>query len=237
MNEGPVSHGNMIETTDALEAVSVFRGWKNFFFLIVLICMLLAQAAFWLVNLDVVKLKGGAPAGVAGQADDQALAAAASAALADANEAASKKVTLRFPADLLDDVDFSHVARAVDLVNGILIVAAAVYIVAMFFSLMVSVTGRLGGISHISRAFFLSMIGFILLIPWQRLFGTSVVGVIYTPAELLDWLALRDKSTLNMVLFYLRFAGYWFLVFLLLLTAQVRSARWTKAILRRLEII
>ena len=35
MNEGPIDQGNMIETTDCLEAVGVFRGWKNFFFLVV----------------------------------------------------------------------------------------------------------------------------------------------------------------------------------------------------------
>ena len=54
MNEGPVNQSHMSETTDCLEAVGVFRGWKNFFFLLVVICLLLAQACFWLVNLRLV---------------------------------------------------------------------------------------------------------------------------------------------------------------------------------------
>ena len=39
------------------------------------------------------------------------------------------------------------------------------------------------------------------------------------------------------VLYYLRFSGYGVLIFLLLLLSQLRSLRWAKAILRRLEII
>jgi hypothetical protein len=40
-----------------------------------------------------------------------------------------------------------------------------------------------------------------------------------------------------MVSFYLRFTGYWLLVMLLLLGAQIRSMRWAKMTLRRLEVI
>ena len=57
MNDGPVSQSNvMVETTDSLEAVGVFRGWKNIFFMVVLVCLLVTQAAFWLVDLGVVEV-------------------------------------------------------------------------------------------------------------------------------------------------------------------------------------
>ena len=57
MNDGPVSQSNvMVETTDSLEAVGVFRGWKNIFFMVVLVCLLATQAAFWLVDLGVVEV-------------------------------------------------------------------------------------------------------------------------------------------------------------------------------------
>jgi hypothetical protein len=39
------------------------------------------------------------------------------------------------------------------------------------------------------------------------------------------------------ILHYLRFTGYWVVVMLVLLLSQTRSARWTNAMLRRLEII
>jgi hypothetical protein len=117
-----------------------------------------------------------------------------------------------------------------------MIVAVGLYCMAMFFSLMVSLIGRLGGISHISRAFFLSLILLMLVIPWQKI-QMSVVGVIYLPTDLYDSLANKSTSVMQAVLHYLRFTGYWLIVMLVLLLSQARSARWTKSMLRRLEII
>ena len=54
MNDGPVNQNHMIDITDCLEAVSVFRGWKNFFFLILLVCLVLSQASFWLINVGII---------------------------------------------------------------------------------------------------------------------------------------------------------------------------------------
>jgi hypothetical protein len=240
MTEDPINQGNMIETTDCLEAVGVFRGWKNFFFLILFICLLLAQAAFWLVDLGFVGVNPESEASttVAEQGETRLVEEAARKTAVDANEApklgpTEAKARPAFLAKLKPE----HTRRTVELVNGVLIVAAALYCLAMFFSLMVSLIGRLGGINQISRAFFLSLIMLVLVIPWQKLLGASVVGVVYTPTELADWLPTKASSMLNMALYYLRFSGYWLVVMLLLLMSQMRSARWTNAILRRLEII
>jgi hypothetical protein len=108
----------------------------------------------------------------------------------------------------------------------------------MLFSLKVSMLGRLGGINHISRAFFLSLAMVVLLLPWQRFFGGIVAGAIYSPAELLSRCTAAETSGIfGTVLFYLRFTGYWLLVVLLLIFSQLRSFRWAKATIRRLEII
>ncbi|HNY79822.1 MAG: hypothetical protein RBS72_19020 [Sedimentisphaerales bacterium] len=236
MNEGPVNQSHMIETTDCLEAVGVFRGWKNFFFLLVVICLLLAQACFWLVNLRLVEIPA-APAEP--ETALEALSAAAAQTVAAGDEASTsapagtKKVRLPF----IEKLTWKHIKRTVELVNGILIITAGLFCLAMFFSLMVSLIGRLGGINHIARAFFLSLIMFILIVPWQELIGSSVVGVAYTPAELVKWVSDKGSGFMYGVLFYLRFTIYWLLVMLLLIMSQARSARWTKAILRRLEII
>lgn len=240
MNEGPINQNDMIETTDCLEAVGVFRGWKNFFFLIVLLCLLLAQAAFWVADLGLLgEPKDTATTTAMPQADTSSVQNAAASAVADANATPKTTTTRSLKArfGFFKNVQSSHLDRTIELVSGVLIVAAALYCLAMFFSLMVSLIGRLGGISHIARAFFLSLIMLVLVIPWQKLLGSSVVGVVFTPAELADWLPNKSNSLLNTVLYYLRFSGYWVVVFLLLLMSQARSARWTKAILRRLEII
>jgi hypothetical protein len=108
----------------------------------------------------------------------------------------------------------------------------------MLFSLKVSLLGRLGGINQISRAFFLSLVFVVLLLPWQRFFGGVVMGAMYTPGELLcRCTAAKDCGIFGTTLYYLRFTGYWLLVLLLLIFSQLRSGRWSKAILRRLEVI
>jgi len=66
MNESQASPNNLLDTTDCLEAVGVFKGWKNFLFVIVLLCLLLLQASFLLVDTGYIKIDeqavGGEPA-------------------------------------------------------------------------------------------------------------------------------------------------------------------------------
>jgi len=235
MNEGPVSQSHMIETTDCLEAVGVFRGWKNFFFLMVVICLMLAQVSFWLVDLGFVTIPADAGE-IPGSAGTAAAPAVADPnAPGPASEADGGILGFSF----LGKLNYGHLARTIDVVDGILIVTAALYCMAMFFSLMVSLIGRLGGINHISRAFFLSLIMLVLVVPWQRLLESSVIGVIYTPSDLVAWFTSQNEndSLVQTVLYYLRFTGYWLVVMMLMIMSQTRSARWTKSILRRLEII
>ena len=54
------NHGgnDLLDTTDCLEAVGVFRGWKNFLFLVVLLCLLLLQASFYLVDRGYIRIEG-----------------------------------------------------------------------------------------------------------------------------------------------------------------------------------
>ena len=51
MDNGTNKPQNLIDTTDCLEAIGVFRCWKNLFFTITFISLLLLQGAFWYVNL------------------------------------------------------------------------------------------------------------------------------------------------------------------------------------------
>jgi hypothetical protein len=236
MNEGPVNQSVMIETTDCLEAIGVFRGWKNLFFAILLVCLLLVQAAFWLADLQIVPAGDGGSPKVAAAAEPNAVAKAAPAT--EPNQAAGRAATAaKLPARLMQKLDAGHLARAVELINGILIVTAVLFTLAMFFCLLVSLVGRLGGIRHISRAFFLAVIVLVLAIPWQTLVGSRLPGVVYTFPERLNWLAIKNESLLNTIVYYLRFSGYWLVFLLLLVVSQLRSARWTKSILHRLEII
>jgi hypothetical protein len=101
-----------------------------------------------------------------------------------------------------------------------------------------SLQGRMGGINHITRAFFLSLLMLVLLLPWQKFFNGVVVGAMFTPSELLNACEnIKAGEALSKLLFYIRFCVYWFAVVLLLIFSGVRSARWAKATLRRLDVV
>jgi hypothetical protein len=58
----------------------------------------------------------------------------------------------------------------------------------------------------------------------------------FTPSELMA-ACQAQKTNIAYVSMILRFSVYWVLVALLLLAAQMRSMRWAKATLRRLDVM
>ena len=122
--------------------------------------------------------------------------------------------------------------------NFLVLMAAMLYCLSLLMCLKISLTGRLGGINHVTRAFFVSLLLVMLLIPWQKVIPGVLVGTVWMPSELLcgRW-AKADGSTFLKVLFYLRFVGLWFVAMWLLFWAQIRSAKWAQATLRRLGIV
>lgn len=239
MNDNQPKETSLVDTTDCLEAVGVFRCWKNFFFIITLLGLLLLQASFWAVQTGYVKPPCDAPA--VGPGDPNQIKAAASAKVtADPNkpaEAAPKQSICS-----IFKISFGCLTWLVRVVDYVLILTAILYCLTMLFILKVSLTGRLGGINHIARAFFLSLIFVVLLLPWQKFFGCVVAGAMITPCELKSACIKPEGDTewctiLATVLHYLRYTGYWLLVLLLLIFSHIRSCRWAKAILRRLEVI
>jgi len=267
MNENQDKQENLLDTTDCLEAVGVFRAWKNGLFVITVLCLVVLQILFWAVNLEVVgieevkaALPAAAPAPEAGE-PNAAIPKAASLESGEINRAAravtSDANAARTDTPLGRAAEYmkmeglpgyeakskqlaSLTGLLIRLLDFVLILAAILYCLTMLFCLKISLLGRLGGINHISRAFFLSLAFVVLLLPWQKLFGPVVRGAIYTPAELMSWLNWHQDPAGGIfaaALHYLRFTGYWLVVLLLAVFAQVRSSRWAKATLRRLEII
>lgn len=229
MNENQTGPNSLLDTTDCLEAIGVFRGWKNFFFIIILVCLLLLQASFWVVNLGYIRGECPDMAGSVGQnvqdANDVGLVAEESEPDAAGMEKSFFGVT------------FKHLAMGIRVVNAILIMSGVFYCLTILMALKISLVGRLGGINHICRAFFLSLLMLLLLLPWQRIFVGVGIGSIYTPCELAKWTSAGTDNIFDIVLLYLRFSGFWLSILLLLICSQLRSGRWTKTILRRLEVI
>jgi hypothetical protein len=132
---------------------------------------------------------------------------------------------------------FETLAFAMRFLNALLVLTATLYCLSLFFSLELTMQGRLGGINHISKAFFLSLLTLVLLFPWQNIFGNMILGATYSPGELAQAYSREVEHTYERVLYYLRFTGFGVLLLLLFVLSQVRSVRWTKAILHRLDII
>lgn len=276
MDENETQQNNLLDTTDCLEAVGVFRGWKNALFVIVIICLLLLQVSFWLVDTGYVKAetttaKATTPALEPPSAtepapevwpppaknlvkplknDSNEQSAAKAVEIEQAAEQAAEEVaeepnkspetkpqTAQAKAGFLSFIDFSHLSWLIRFVNGLLILSAVLYCLSMLFGLKVSLVGRLGGINHISRAFFLSLVMLIILLPWQVVFDGVIAGVLYTPYELLERCSAERSGIFATTLHYLRFTGYWLLAVLFLIFTQVRSGRWTRSVLRRLEVV
>lgn len=298
MNENQGGSANLLDTTDCLEAVGVFKGWKNFFFIITILCILLLQVCFWLVDTGLISVPSKARAALTGETPIRLFSvvpALAAQTIQDANQAVSEtKTEPNMPAEVnqpvmaetptatiqpaepnqpamtteqptetmqpgataetaapetaqpaeeqpeghfLFGITFDHLVWVMRFVNALVILAATLYCLTILFALKISMLGRLGGINHITRAFFLSLLALILLLPWQKIFGGVVMGAMFTSNEMVKWLSNKPSDILGLALFYLRFCGYWVLILLLLILAQIRSSRWAGAILRRLEII
>ncbi len=285
MNENTSGTGNLLDTTDCLEAVGVFRGWKNFFFIIIFFCILLLQACFWLSDLGMIEMPkeatfeiGSIPIEFSDGASleleimgsnelpqveeenqpDAVPSENNSEETPDPNQVAKEgglimlaaETTTSSPNDVneisdtegdkagfLFGITFFHVVWLMRFANAVLILTTVLYCLTMLFSLKISMLGRLGGINHITRAFFLSLLLLVFILPWQRVFDGVIMGAVFTPEEFVKCHLAKTGDILDKVLYYTRFCGYMVLVFLLLVLSQIRSGRWAKAILRRLEII
>ncbi len=209
--------------SDCLKAAYVFRRWKNLLFIVMLLCLLLHQASFWLVSTGQVEITENTNPGTLVALDADSLQAGQAAAPAEE----SRNLT---PFGF--DIKFEHLNSIVRITNIILVFTSVLYALIMYFGLGISFKGRLGGLAHICGALYVALIIFVLLLPWQKFFGTIALGATFTPKELVSWCTTDISDTFGMVLFYLRFTGYWALVLLLLLLAQLRSFRWARVILR-----
>ncbi len=235
MDENQAKQNNLLDTTDCLEAIGVFRGWKNFFFVIALLCLLVLQVSFWFVDRGCIAPcdKDETDTAIAASDRKEEIKEAAEKVAAEPNKLAEElKQKTSFPFG----ITFRHLRWTIRIANSLLILTAVLFCLSMLFSLKISLIGRLGGINHICRAFFLSLIMVVLLLLGQISFG-HIPGVIYMPDELLRWHTTETTDIFGTVLYYLRFSGYGVLALLLLIFSQVRSSRWTKAVLRRLEVI
>jgi hypothetical protein len=248
IDEQPNSR-KLLDTTDCLEAVGVFRGWKNFLFVVILAALVLQQGVFWLVDRGVVKTSVASDAeqvriaepnepNLPAEIDNNTLTVAYVAAESNVpvtDDESEKKGRPKFNFKI--EVGFAQAASIIRFLNFVLIPASILYCLTLMFALKLSLVGRLGGINHVARAFFIALVFVVLLLPWQKYFPGIFKGALYLPGELLEAKTNLAADIFSKAWYYLKFTGYWLFVVILLVFAQIRSFDWAKAILKRLEVI
>lgn len=176
-----------------------------------------------------------APASVPSEPIAQAAQEVAQEAQPAAEPEKTKSASLKWP---LFHLSCRHAWVLISGLNAVLLFAAVLYCLVLLITLKVSLVSRLGGINHISRAFFISLFLLIFLFPWQCLIPGVLAGAIYLPSELLCVFPSRaDGSKFWLVLTYLRFVGLWILAVWLLVWSAIRSGKWYQATQRRLGIV
>lgn len=284
---------NMIDTTDSLEAINVFKSMKNFFFWLIILSMLIMLSLFVMVKLDWVQTPPAAPSenaavSLAPSRGSNGLPMLAAQPQAPAEEplqtrparesgpldetqirtldpieqtarevvgqalpedrakaAAPEPEPLRAEPEETSESDFDwnllklsrrQVTTTVIIFNYICLISGVLYSLTLLFALKVSLTGRLGGLRHIARAFFLSLFAFVFLFPWQAILPRVMIGAIYLPDELIGE-SSRLAGDTHGVLVILRFVGPWLVTFFLYVWAQMSSMKWSRATLKRLGVV
>jgi len=237
-SEGFVPAGGPAITTDGLDAVRVFRLWRNSLFVVMVLALVCLQVIFWLTNTGQVQISRDAVRVAASKPKALGMANADEPIVTEAQPSAPATLPTRGPAlpRLLPfDLTFKHVTSVIHPVNAILMFACVLYALTGYIALSVSIRSRLGGLAHISRAFYFSLVALILLLPWQIVLAPIGLGTLYTPRELADSCTAVAGDTFETARFYLRFTGTWALVMLVLILAQWRSFRWTKTVLLKYD--
>jgi hypothetical protein len=213
---------------DYVKSLQIVYRWKNFLFTVVTLCLLLLQATFLLVHYGYI---------VPGENENikapHSLIETVKQPADSAERGLEKEPKTRELSG--SEIEFGHVTLVVNITNTILIFSSVIYSFVIFCGLGASLGGHLGGLGHITRACFYSLIVLVLLLPWQYVFRCTDFGVVYTPRELTMWHVTNITDIFGKVLLYLRFTAYPVFVFILLVLTQLKSLLWSKAVTRKLD--
>ena len=240
----PEHHNVSEDKKDAFEAFNSFNGARNLlFWLFLLIPLLVAQVGFWTVQsgrLDQVLIVA-----------DNETPTVEIAAVAEKPEAVEDKISAAddknektentAPEEPSHKSNLSEsleklIQGSIKTSNYILTFVAVIYCLVLLVGMKLSLIGQLGGLADASKAFFLSLIVMVLILPWQHAISSEIHGTLFTYEELTNsYMSLvNSDDPKQYALYYGRFVGLWGLTMLLLVAAQWRSHQAVQKIRRRL---
>jgi hypothetical protein len=258
MTEDSKKQDQLLETTDCLEALGTLKSNKNFFFVICFICLFLLQVCFWLTFTGHINIGTNGTVSYTGQSTEKTTTTSTAQQTVSVESSSGKTeqttqtlvaepnaktepnaIWHKYAGDLRRvQIRFSQLSWVIRICDYLLIVSSIMYSLTLLFSLKISLVARLGGISHITKAFFVSLFTIVLLLPWQIMFRSVIVGAIYTPSELLaSWQAFGADNIAEKSFMFVRYTGLAIVVLLLFVWAQLKSMRWSRNTLKRLGIM
>jgi len=229
---------------DALEAFNTFRVAGNIFFWVLVAGLVLTQTVFWAVDqgainpvLEAVKNQQTELQHIVGNRSRPYHIMVSDELSADNEGESSVDKT----EDIVDHDEQLAKANAIDKTLGttlkgancLLTFFSVVYCLTLLIGMKLALIGGLGGLSDAGKAFFLSLIVMVFIVPWQQMIFADVPGVLYDYAKLKIW-CTSVNGTAGYILYYGRFTGLWVLCAVLLLMAQRHSNRLVKRVRLRI---
>lgn len=121
--------------------------------------------------------------------------------------------------------------------NTVVCFMAVLYCLSLFIGMTLALVGRLGGLAESGKAFFLSLVVLVLVVPWPAMIAGQTPGTLFSYQELtLRYIESTTYTTLlslDAIAYYVRFPGFWGLTMILLLVAHWRSCRAARQIAQR----
>ncbi|MCP4712698.1 MAG: hypothetical protein GY869_29070 [Planctomycetes bacterium] len=218
--------GDMELQQDAWGAYKTFRGVRFLFFLLTFLGLLNLQASFWAVDRGIIDISEQNIFIITSNIPNQP-----TPSFTSLQNQPQDSTPGRSNADIL--------ATSLNISNYATPFCAFIYCLTLLIGLKIALVGRLGGLTHSSKAFFLSLIVVVLVMPWLKFIDAAIPTAMFGISELAEKFSRfqennQDMDPLGFAAYYGRFCGLWLLAFLLLLMAQFRSFQAAKRIRLRL---
>jgi len=240
-----ISHSNAtLDLQDIAEAYRTFRRARLFLFCLLLIGLIVTQSLFWIVDRGGIDdlLKSGKAVFV----DDRSNGESMMFTQYNREHLRNNGGTFALFREIAEESDKGlESAKTINtiirdgllLTNYVLFLSAILYCLMLLVAVHLTLVGRMGGLTAAGKAFFLSLVALVLLMPWQLIVGTFP-GTLYTYSELIERYQDRPGFSLgdwDFICYYIRFSGLWLITMVFLILAQLKSSKSKKQILQRLK--
>ncbi|MBN2210699.1 MAG: hypothetical protein JW709_04810 [Sedimentisphaerales bacterium] len=219
---------------DALAALNLTRTVKNVLFLLLLLSLLALGGAFWITDITRWQNQSSRPETPACETIEiQAPDDVTQNTTSSPREITPPAAEVASPVESVAVITEETATRNTQWRAQLAAVLAAtgrfgaffsglIFLLTLLMMINLSIVGRLGGAADITRAFFLMLLAFILMVPWRSLVLINFPGALFRYKQLLN-VQCGLQTAGDAFCYYLHYVGLWAGVLLLVIAAQWRS--------------